>query len=247
MHTEDMRIRADGRTVFGTFYDPEAGEARPLVIFSHGFNGSGKDFDAEARALAENGYCAFCFDFCGGSLGTRSDLTTREMTIGTEREDLGAVLEELSLDRRTDKKRIVLFGGSQGGLVTALVAADRPQDVAAVFLLFPALCIPDDWTRAFPDRNAVPETFSRWGVPLGREFVRSVHGMDVFAHIAAYRGHVLILHGDADDVVPLAYSRRAQGVYPDAELTVLPGEGHGFSPAGNAEVLRRLLGLLADL
>lgn len=247
MHTEDMRIRADGRTVFGTFYDPEAGEARPLVIFSHGFNGSGKDFDAEARALAEHGYCAFCFDFCGGSLETRSDLTTREMTIGTEREDLGAVLEELSLDRRTDKKRIVLFGGSQGGLVTALVAADLPQDVAAVFLLFPALCIPDDWTRAFPNKDALPDEFSRWGVPLGREFVRSVHGLDVFAHIAAYRGHVRIVHGDADDVVPLSYSRRAQAAYADAELAILPGEGHGFSPAGNAEVLCRLLGLLADL
>ena len=46
--------------------------------------------------------------------------------------------------------------------------------------------------------------------------------------IAAYSKDVLLIHGDADSIVPLSYSQRALEVYPSAELKVISGGGHGF-------------------
>ena len=39
---------------------------------------------------------------------------------------------------------------------------------------------------------------------------------------------MLLIHGDADSIVPLSYSERALEVYPSAELKVVEGGGHGF-------------------
>lgn len=65
----------------------------PMVILSHGFNGSGDDFTEYAKVLVENGMGACIFDFCGGSLRSKSDLSTTEMTVFTEKEDLLAVID----------------------------------------------------------------------------------------------------------------------------------------------------------
>ena len=43
-----------------------------------------------------------------------------------------------------DKKRIVLIGESQGGLVSALAAAERKRQISSLILIYPALCIPDN-------------------------------------------------------------------------------------------------------
>ena len=43
-----------------------------------------------AKALAKKGYAVYCFDFCGGSPGSRSSGSTLEMSIFTEQKDLAA-------------------------------------------------------------------------------------------------------------------------------------------------------------
>ena len=50
-----------------------------------------------------------------------------------------------------------------------------------------------------------------------------------YSEIAAYDRDVLIIHGDADDIVPLSYSKRALEAYPSAELKIMSGAGYGFS------------------
>lgn len=53
-------------------------------------------------------------------------------------------------------------------------------------------------------------------------------GYDIYADIAGYQKDVLILHGDADYIVPLSSSTEAVNTYASAELQVFPGAGHGF-------------------
>lgn len=65
----------------------------PYGYLSHGFNSSGDDFTEYAKVLVENGIGACIFDFCGGSLRSKSDLSTTEMTVFTEKEDLLAVID----------------------------------------------------------------------------------------------------------------------------------------------------------
>ena len=51
---------------------------------------------------------------------------------------------------------------------------------------------------------------------------------DIYNAISEYEKDVLILHGDADSIVPLSYSEKALEVYSSARLEVFPGAGHGF-------------------
>lgn len=235
---ELVKIKHHGREIYGVSYMPAGKHKCPVVIFSHGFNGIGEDFAAISEFLAQNGIGAYCFDFCGGSVRSKSDLKTIEMTLFTEKEDLSAVLEHVKRWEWVDAGHIFLFGGSMGGLISALVADEYLKDIQGLLLLFPALGIADRWNERFPTLESIPETFELWGVPLGKRFFETLHGYDVFDHIGKYANKVLIFHGDQDDIVSLEYGERAARIYPNASLKVFPGEGHGFSEAGNAEVAR---------
>lgn len=231
-----VKISHHGREIFGVSYMPDKIEKCPVVIYSHGFNGTNADFSGNCEYLAANGVGAYCFDFCGGSLHSKSGLQTTEMSVFTEKEDLCAVIEAVKAWENVDRDRIFLFGGSQGGLVTALAAEEYKEQIQGILLLFPALCIADDWNAKFPTLAGIPDTYQLWDVPLGRIFFESIHGYDVFEHIGEFDKSVLIFHGDRDEIVPLEYGRRAFQRYPHAALEVFPGEGHGFSEAGNRKV-----------
>lgn len=124
---------------------------------------------------------------------------------------------------------VVLVGASQGGMVSALVAAAEPQEVGALVLFYPAFCIVDDTHESFASEDEIPETYSLMGwMTVGRNYSTDVWDLDVFGEIGKYAGPVLIVHGDADRIVDISYSERAAGVYRNAELDVIEGAGHGF-------------------
>ena len=237
---KEITIEHHKRRVAGKAYLP-LGEHYPIIILSHGFNGSGDDFGAQAQTLAENGIGAVTYDFCGGSLRSKSDLKTDEMTVFTEMEDLNAVLDAVISWAGIDKERIFVFGGSMGGLVTSLVAEERADDIRGMALLFPALCVADDWNRRFPNIEDIPEREELWSVPLGRTFFETLHGFSVFERIGNYPGKVLLMHGDKDLVVPVEYSKRVNAIYNNSRLEIFHGEGHGFTSDGNDKVTKLLM------
>jgi uncharacterized protein len=232
-----VKIKHHGREIYGVSYMPDNGGKCPIVIFSHGFNGTNEDFAKNSEYLVANGVGAYCFDFCGGSVNSKSDLSTTEMSIFTEKEDLSAVINAIKDWDNVDQDNIFLFGGSQGGLVTALAAEEYIDEIKGILLLFPAFCIPDNWNTRFPTLDSIPDTSEIWGVTLGRIFIESIHGYNVFKHIGKFHKNVLIFHGDQDEIVPLEYGERASKLYPHARMEVFPGEGHGFSEASNKKVM----------
>ncbi|RCW77316.1 alpha/beta hydrolase family protein [Saliterribacillus persicus] len=232
-----VEINHHGRRVYGVSYMPMNKTEFPMVIFSHGFNGTHADFAMHSEYLADNGVGAFCFDFCGGSVHSKSDLKTTEMSIITEKEDLCAVIDTIKQWDNVDRDNIFLFGGSQGGFVTALVAEEYIDEIKGLLLMFPAFCIPDNWTERFPVLDNAPDTCEIWGVPLGKKFIESIHGYNVFEHIGKFNKNVLILHGDEDEIVPLEYGEKAAKLYPHASMEVFSGEGHGFSEESNKKVV----------
>ncbi len=157
---------------------------------------------------------------------------TTDMTIFTEKSDILAIFDYFQTMENVDTEQIFLFGGSQGGLVTALAAEERAEKVKGMILYFPAFSIPDDWRKNYPDIEKIPETVDFWGLKLGRNFFTDIHDFYTFDNIGSYDKDVLILHGDRDEIVPLSYSVEAQKKYPHAELITMNGEGHGFSPTG---------------
>lgn len=231
-----VQIEHHGRKIFGVSYMPEGDKNIPIVIFCHGFNGINTDFSVNSEYLASKGIASFCFDFCGGSINSKSDLRTSEMTIFTEKEDLIAVIDYIKHIDLINKNNIFLFGASQGGLVSSLAADEYTEDIKGLLMLFPAFCIPDNWNDRFPTIDSIPDTVELWGVTLGRVFFEAIHGYDVFSQIGKYNKKVIIFHGDKDEVVPQEYVEKAASFYQEVEIEIFPGEGHGFSEQGNRKV-----------
>lgn len=244
MPSSDVKILHHGRRTDGVLYLPDNAENAPAVVLCHGYNGAKHDFDRGARFLAENGVAALSIAFSGGSTRDESGFPTTDMTLFTEREDALAALDFLREHPVVDARRVHLFGGSMGGLVSVLAAQERPEDIAGLGLLFPALGIPDNWNARFPQESDIPETVEFWGMTLGRGFFISLRGLDAYARMGEFTKPVIILQGDADPICSMEGARRAEALYPDAALTVFPGEGHGFTPEADAEVFRLLLRMI---
>lgn len=234
----------DGLTIRGTEYRP-AGEDLPIAIVSHGFMAFQDTVRRYAKELARMGYCAYCFDFCGGSLiKGKSDGKTTEMSVLTEVRDLEAVIA-YAQSRPYTGSGLLLMGCSQGGLVSALTAAKRPEEVSGLVLFYPALCIPDD-ARAGKmlfarfDPQSIPEKLNCGPMKLGGCYPAAVVDMDPFAEISPYSGPVLIVHGTKDRIVAVDYSKRASERYADAALYIIEGGSHGFRGSRDAEAVSRL-------
>lgn len=243
---ETHRIPHHGRVAEGTLFRPDTDKKVPLVLFCHGYNGRRDSFFPAASFLAESGIACFCLDFCGGAAVDKSGFPTEQMTLLTEKEDLGAAFSYCAQLPYADIDNLFLFGESQGGLVSALFAEEHAQELNGLILLFPALCIPDDWRKKFPQGAPLPESMDFWGMKLGKRFFETACAMQVFENIGQFDKPVLLLHGDADCVVPLSYSRRAEKAYKNAKLVVFDGEGHGFSEQGNEQVRQLCLRFIRE-
>lgn len=240
----------DGLTIRGLLFEPTRGKTNaegklPVAVVSHMFMVNYKLTVGYARFLAEQGYLAVCYDFNGGGLFSKSDGKSVDMTVLTEVRDLEAVIEAVLQHEKADPARLLLMGCSQGGMVSALVAARHPGLVEKLVLFYPALSIPDDARKgqmlfAKFDPNNVPAVFRCGLMKLGRGYVTDVIGMDAFAEISAYEGPVLILHGTADTAVDVSNSKKAVEVYKNARLELLEGAGHGFFKENKTKALQLL-------
>lgn len=227
--TEELYAERDGNNIYGVMYIPQnAGERMPAVIFSHGFGGNYQVGTQYAEALAAKGYAVYCFDFCGGSPGSRSDGSTLEMSIFTEQADLKAVIAMLQGLDYVDSDNLFLMGTSQGGAVSAITAAANKEEIKGAILLYPAFCLVDQTKERFDSVEDIPDTYFSLWMTVGRVYAENLLDYDIYEVIQNYDKDVLLIHGDADSIVPLSYSERAVEVYESARLEVLPGAGHGF-------------------
>ncbi len=234
---EDVWLDGSLGRLYGVLTVPETEEAVPLVILSHGFGGNHTGNRAYAEAFQALGFATFSFDFCGGGFGSRSEGAMVQMSVLTEARDLNAVLDAFAADERFGE--IFLWGASQGGFVSAYVAAQRPGDMAAMVLEFPAFVIQDDAKAKALPNGSFPNVSSVLGVTVGHVYNEDATSFDIYDVIGAYTGDVLILHGDRDVIVPLRYSERAAEVYAAAELVVMPGQNHGFMGQAFNEAVER--------
>jgi len=114
-------------------------------------------------------------------------------------------------------------------------------------LVFPALCIPDNWNQRYPTTAEIPDTTRLWDVPMGRRFFLELRGLDVFKSIKKYKNPVLIVQGDKDPVVSMDDSKRAVKIYKNARLHVIPGAGHGFKPEEQQQSLQQIKAFLEEV
>ena len=230
--TREIWVQNDGSKIYGIAYVPDVNEKVPLVIFSHELGNDHTSGERYAERLAEAGYAAYVFDFRGGTVGgNRSDGSNREMSVLTEASDLEAVLETSKSWDFVDPDRIVLLGGSMGGLVTTVVGSAHQDEIAGMILMYPALSAKtDSGVENYTTKEEVPEDVSLFGgwIHVGRNFVTDLWDIDFDRLLSSYQGHVLLLHGDKDSTVPISYSEAAREIIPDCEFYVIKDGGHEF-------------------
>lgn len=234
---EEIIIPGPNGDIYGVLQMPETDGPVPLVILSHGFGGNHSFSLPTAARFVESGFAAYSYDFCGGGFNSRSSGTMMDMSVLTEAADLNAVIDTFKGDERFSC--ILLWGASQGGFVSAYVSSTRPEDIKAAVLEFPAIVLQDDSEARRRADGTFPEVINVMGAKLSRKYDEDATSFDLYDLLPRYPGPVLILHGDRDPIVPLRYSEKAKETFPDAELIVYPGQGHGFSGAALQDALEK--------
>jgi uncharacterized protein len=209
----------------------EKGEKSPVVIFSHTFGGNGTDNRRMQRILIAGGVAVCSFDFRGGSgyKNGRSRGDMRSMSVFTQKDDLDIVIDLIKEQDGIDPEQIYLLGASQGGFVSALVASNRPEDIKGLFLVYPAMCIPDEARQRYASIDEVPDKIELMGLTIGKTYYQYLLDYNFKDELRKYRGKVFIFHGDQDEIADISYSEEAVKLYDNAKLYVMRGEGHGFS------------------
>ena len=246
--TEEYRLEREGQQIYGKLFLPEEADAPlPLVILSHGLGSDHRIMEPYAESFAENGFAAFVFDYIGGSEESMSDGSMTEMSVLTEAEDLACVLEHFRSDARFSRDEIFLFGGSQGGFISAYAAGSFPDEIAGLVLLYPAFNLQEICRGLVSDAGGIPERAVIGEHTVGSIYLRDMLGFDIYEVLQRYPGPVLLFHGTEDPYVPPAYTERAARVLADARTVILEGAGHGFLGKDRERVERESAAFLQSI
>ena len=110
-----------------------------LLFFAHGF-GNSREILPHGEGFDKAGFNCVFFDFCGGGPESESDGSIQEMTVETEKEDLRAIINEISKMPNVDSSRLYLQGESMGGFVSSCIAAEMPEKIQGWFCGIQPLC-----------------------------------------------------------------------------------------------------------
>ena len=223
---------ADGVSIHGQLFMPPARfeGRRPAIMFFHGgpirqmllgFHYSGYYHRSYAmnQYLASRGYVVLSVNFRLGIGYGRAfrDVPDGGPRGGSEYRDLLAAARLLRGDPRVDPERIGLWGGSYGGLMTALGLA-RNSDLFAAGVDFHGV---HDWNQ-----------WQAWVSGESNDEGRAEWSSSPIADIEGWSSPVLLIHGDDDRNVPFSETKwlveRFDAMEVDYELLVFPDDVHSF-------------------
>ena len=196
---------------------PLSGSTRSVVVFLHGYGANGEDLLGLADPLSEHlpdtlFVAPDAPETCAGSpMGFQwfpipwidsSSEEEAERGLLAAADDLNAFLDALMVDEDVLPEQVVLFGFSQGTMMSLHVVPRREDAIAGVV--------------GFSGRMVSPELLT--------DQVLS-------------RPPILLVHGDADDVVPVQSMPEAVEALQNADFKevfahIMKGTGHGIAPDG---------------
>ena len=227
---KEFYITDDGIRLHAKLDLPEKHEKCPLVILVHGLTGHMEEnhIKAAAKTMTEAGFAVLRPEMYGHG---QSEGDFAEHTLFKWISNLMKVTEYAkSLDFVTD---LYLCGHSQGGLTIMIAAGMRPDDYKAIIPMSPALVIPDGARRGSMlgmtfDPEHIPDVFDLGERKISGNYFRTAQLIHAEECIRKYHGPVLIVHGDADEAVPVQYSKDAAELYDNCRLVILPDDNHGY-------------------
>ena len=217
-------------TVFPPVAKP--GQKTGLVVHLYGHGGSltlhcmmMPSFSLLLQRLCEKGYWVIVPDL-GPSHFMNAQAVAR----------LDAIIAGMMEKDGVDPDRIHLLGGSMGGASALIYASRRQKTVRSICALFPITDLAA-WTAERP--GWLPPVMQAHGLDAAST-AASLHDLSPINHIGTFVGiPVLLVHGDADGVVPVHHSRdfhsalRAAGG--ESVYHEVPGGGHDDAIVGDLQ------------
>ena len=182
----------------------------PLILICHGFTGNrigaNRLFVKAARTFCRNGYLVLRFDYggCGESTGDYGATGLGSMISQTRH-----VLDYAFETDCIDPNRVIVLGHSLGGAVTLLTAA-RDKRIRTIVLWAPVMYPFNDIVRIV-GKKTYETCMERGsadylGYRLKKQFFDSLSAYHPYQEMNKFSGDVLLVHGTADDVIPVDYS-----------------------------------------
>jgi uncharacterized protein len=231
---ERTTVRSAGGDLPAWFVPANGGRPGPGVALVHGWDSARDRMLGNIQFMNAAGFHCLAFDVRGHGANPVEALPISAGEFGA---DAGAAFATLL--ERPEVTRAALFGHSMGAAGAILAAAADPRVAALV-----SSSAPSD------PRRLVVETFRLAHLPFpapvagplswltSREFVRPRgHRLDEISAglaIARYRGPILLVHGQLDQVIPVRHAERLQAAAlavrserdPAVELYRVMGGGH---------------------
>lgn len=226
-----VEVQRDGLTLRGVLTGSDTLQNEQVAIMFHGFQGnrgyhSGKLLYDLAHHLAKAGMPTLRFDFAGCG---ESDGEFNRMTVLGELLDGMAIIDFVR--RQVGAKKIFLIGHSQGGVVASMLAGYYRDLVDKLVLLAPAASLKDDALAGQCqgteyDPNHIPLTVPVHGQAVSGQYFRTAQLLPIYETAQHFAGPALIIHGQADQVVPPEMSQKYHVILPNSRLYLMPDEGH---------------------
>jgi putative redox protein len=218
-----------GQILKGIIHYPVGGKRFSAAILCHGMesNKESEKLVALSRNLAHREILALRFDFsCSGESGGRFE----EITYSGEVADLKAAFNFM-LERQAEK--VAILGSSMGGAVALLFAAGEKRVANLVTIAAPVH--PEKLTEKLLTQEQV-ESWCRLGFFLyhgkriNASFLDDLNKIDVPEAAKKISCPVLIIHGDADDTVPVGEAHELYSLLRSPKkICILQGADHRLS------------------
>jgi uncharacterized protein len=191
MATRDelLEIAVDDQHIAGTLITPAA--AVPGVLFVHGWGGSQQQYLARGRAIAGLGCVCLTFDLRGHA---RSDSQRETVSRDHNLRDLLAAYDTLARQPGVNASAIGVVGSSYGGYLGAILTSLR--SVRWLALRAPALYKDAGWELPKRQLHQDADFLAYRRRPVSPDENRALRAC------AAFRGDVLIVESEHDNVVP---------------------------------------------
>ncbi|SEK27453.1 hypothetical protein SAMN02910377_00419 [Pseudobutyrivibrio ruminis] len=227
-----MFITDDGIKLNAKLDMPTNGAAKcPLCLVFHGFTGHIEEDHilAVSKGLNEVGVATLRVDLYGHG---NSDGEFKNHNLYKWLNNILTVVDYAkTLDFVTE---MYMCGHSQGGLAVTLAAAMERDVIKALIPLSPAYVIIEGAKQGellgqpFDPEN-IPDMLQSWdGRELSGNYIRVAQSIDLDGAIKKYTGPVLIVHGDADEAVPVEYGIEASKKFANCTLKLIPGDTHCY-------------------